>query len=210
MTVDSVREVAIGDDWELPPREASAEEIRIETESVESPEKRFEGYAFEGQDVVKGTYEYESNPMFGSPKTATGSFQLRKESGLVIIRMDDDQPHPESIFQSLDDVINGNTEIQEHFVPKRQRVWDFINAAYQKGEIKVLPPYGEVTSAAQIDVDEETLREYPIETAELVFEYEGNEVVVAYSDDRLSIKTDDNANREYVLQVFESKILGDR
>jgi hypothetical protein len=209
MTVDSVREVTIGDGWELPPGEVSAEEIRIETESVRSPEKRFEGYAFEGQDVVNGTYEYESNPMFGSSKTASGSFQLRKESGFLIIRMEEDQPHPESIFQSLDNVINGNTEIQEHFVPKRKRVWDFIDAANQKGEIKVLPPYGEVTPAAQIDVDDETLREYPIETAELVFEYEENDVVVTYADDRLSIKTDDEDTREYVLQVFESKILGD-
>jgi len=220
MAIESVRKVAVSEGWE--PSSDESGEITIHFDSRVDFEVHYAEYPFSDDDITVyiGSYRFVSNPSFGHSEETSGEFQIRPESGLLVLRTDQDRPKPRRIFDSLSEVIDGDTEIDSQFVPERRRVWDFIGRADNCGQIDVIPPFGSEQSVSFEDevgalkddpiTFEEAFNEYPVKFAELQFDFEGESVSVTYQDDKLVIKTDDERAREYVMQIFETAMLAER
>ena len=206
MGVESVRQANIGSGLETP-QSAESEEIRINLNPPESP-PRFEDideYPFPEQDIIRGEYQYESSPRFGQPETGEGQFDIRTGSGMIILHSRDDRPRPKKIFRALDQVINGEAEIKQNFVPSQNQIWDFVERADDQREVKVITPSGRIKSVNEVDISWEEMRgQYPIEVASLVFYHDEEPIRVRYNEDSLAIEPNDETSREYIIQIFES------
>lgn len=206
MGVESVRQADIRNSLETP-QSVESEEIQIRLVSTETPPQlnNIDGYRYDGQNIIKGEYQYESSPRFGGSETGEGEFQIRTGSGMVILRTADDRPRPKKIFRALDQVINSDTNIKRDFIPNQRQAWDFIERADEYLEIKVVTPNGQITSANHTNTAwEDMVGRYPIEIASLVFYWRGHEIQVRYHDDTLEIEPDEDDNREYIIQIFET------
>jgi hypothetical protein len=206
MGVESVRQATIGSGLETP-QSAESEEIQIELHLPEDPPRfdDIDDYLFPEQDIIKGEYHYQSSPRFGQPETGEGQFEIRTGSGMIILHSRDDRPRPKKIFRALDQVINGEAEINQNFVPNQNQMWDFVEWAEERREVKVITPSGRIKSTGEVDVAWEEMRgQYPIEVASLVFYHDGDPISVRYNEDSLVIEPNEETAREYVIQIFES------
>lgn len=206
MGVESVRQATIGSGLETP-QSAESEEIQIELQPPEAPPRfnDIDDYPFPEQDIIRGEYHYESSPRFGQPETGEGQFQIRTESGMIILHSRDDRPRPKKIFRALDQVINGEAQIKQNFVPNQNQIWDFVERAKERIEVKVITPSGRIKSVGEVDVAWEEMRgQYPIEVASLVFYHDEEPIRVRYNEDSLVIQPNEEIPREYVIQIFES------
>jgi len=209
MGIESVREASVTPSFETPQSEES-DELYIELQPPESPTtfEELNDYPYSTQDVVRGHYRYESSPRFGSSEVGEGEFQLRTESGLAILRTENDRPRPKKIFEAIDQVINSDSDINREFVPNQEQAWDFVERADNLLEVKVIAPSGRVESANQLDVGWEELRDrYHIELAQMAFNH-GEGISVRYNDDTLRIEPDEPEAREFVIQNFEIVMAG--
>jgi hypothetical protein len=206
MGVENVRQATIGSSLETP-QSAESEEMQIELRSPENPPRfdDIDNYPFPEQDTIGGEYHYESSPRFGQPETGEGRFEIRTESGMIILHSRDDRPRPKKIFSALNQVINGETEIKQNFVPNQSQIWDFVERAAERREVRVITPSGRIKSVGEVDVAWEEMRgQYPIEIASLVFYHDGEPIRVRYNEDSLVIEPNEETPREYVIQIFES------
>ncbi|WP_049970791.1 hypothetical protein [Haladaptatus cibarius] len=212
MTVESVREASI-QNVDSPSLEQS-EEIEITFDFTTEPQ-RFSDlslYPFPNQKIIHGSYQYESNPRFGSSEAAEGSFQIRCGSGLVILQTENDRPRPKRILTALDEAINSGFEIKEDFVPNQRKAWEFIEQAEEILNLQLFTSHGSVKQAGEMNSAWEEMKERnPIKSAYLEFERDTGETIqVEYQDDRLLIESDADEAREYILQIFESTVISSR
>ncbi|WP_435360213.1 hypothetical protein [Haloarchaeobius sp. DFWS5] len=214
MSVDSVRKVRnIGlveaTDGEI----GTLAEIEFELEAPSEHEVLLDDSPFDEVEKQVYSFTYESEPLFGSPTTASGSIELRIHSGLVILNSSDDRPRPKTIFKRFREYLAelsggpGNI-IQDDFYPELESIREFIKRADVWIDVRAIKPDG---STIQITENGQTkLDEYPIDRAKLRFSYydrgEQKETTVVYSDDQLHIRTDNSTLREYVLQQFEAAL----
>ncbi|QFU83371.1 hypothetical protein [Natronorubrum aibiense] len=188
-----------------------SEEIDITLNPAEVP-PTFEDltlYPFSDQKIVRGTYEYESSPRFGSPEKAEGEFQIRSGSGLIILQTDSDRPRPEKILKALENSINSGFEIKSDFVPNQRKAWDFVEKSDKVLSLKLFTPSGSVKRANEIDSDWDELKnQSPIKNAYLEFENaDGEPIQVEYLNDRLIIDSEVQSDRDYIIQIFESTVV---
>lgn len=167
-------------------------------------------YPFEDQHRRCKSFEFTTDPMFGSPTKATGVIEIREESGLIFLILEQDAPKPDTIFNQLSAASKQSIEIEGDFSPTYSELCDFIRAANEVVKIESPPGINDVT--ARIKQGENL----PIETARLRFEHNGDSRRVTYSDGQLEIPLDlDSRNlleqvaqkdtfREYVVQLFET------
>ena len=124
---------------------------------------------------------------------------------MIVLHSRDDRPRPKKIFSALDQVINGGTKIKQNFVANQNQIWDFVERAAERREVRVITPSGRIKSVGEVDVAWEEMRgQYPIEVAPLVFYHGGESIRVRYNEDSLVIEPNEETPREYVIQIFES------
>lgn len=167
-------------------------------------------YPFEGQKRQYQSFEFTTDPMFGSPIQTTGVLEIREESGLIFLILDQDAPKPDTIFSELAAASEGGLQIERDFSPTYSEICDFIRQA--NGIVKIETPPG-IKDAKERIKEGENL---PVEIARLRFNYNGESNRVTYSDGQLEIPLDLNGGsllnqvikkdtfREYVVQVFET------
>ncbi|GGK56628.1 hypothetical protein [Haloarcula sebkhae] len=204
MAVETVREALVRGSDQPSVQESDIIEISWDETSTPPEFSDIPTYPFSGQQIIRGEYKYESNPRFGSPETSEGSLQIRTGSGLMLVRTERDRPKPSKIVSAIEETLNGGFEIGGSFVPNQQKVWDFIDAANKVIDLKVYTPHGEVKRAEEIASG--NVEQFSPKIADIRFDHNGESVEVEYRDNRLSINSDNEELREYVIQIFESTI----
>ena len=177
--------------------------------NISDPDPNISDCPFDEIDVIDGDFHYESEPLFGSPTTANGEFEIRVHSDLFLIEYEQDRPKPEKIFTSFrrlfDNLFDGEV-ITERFRPNRKSIRRFVERADQVIELRVLMPSGKVN---KVSIDEVEINEYPIDSAKLRFSREkesGDEeaATVLFVDDQIRVGNGSVELNEYIIQQFES------
>lgn len=214
MTIDSVRRISdVHPSAERVDRFDSGELV-LNFDSRETKEVCVDesGYPFDQPEVLYGNYEYESEPLFGSSTTASGNFQIRHHSNLVLIESDG-LPKAKTILTTLTEALGDDTsdEIVTDFRPHTESILEFIRRADTMVHARVLDNKGKVTEV--VDEDDERLETHPIERIKLVFKKaidgEEKKAVVTYSDDEIQFRQGGDEVREYVIQHFEASFASD-
>lgn len=215
-TVDNVKEVEITESWQAP---ASAEDERLQVFSIErsSVTPQLDRYPFPNQPIVRGRFRYEERSQLGIDR-ANGTFQVRIQSGLFILRKETGQVNTNKIITEFNEIVNGEFEILDTNILSRAGLWRFIKSASEIVDITVLHPTGDEKTVDDLR-DEEgggplrvadiADREYPVVSAELIFNPEWAESVhVRYDRSSLSIIASSDEAHEYFVQKFERDVLG--
>jgi len=215
MAVDSVRRlVDRGVSQPLPTQHISKFERlnsreldAVDLLSDESP--YFDSYEFDGQTRTYSEFEFTTEPLFGSPKSAIGVLEYREESNFIFLVLDQDTPKPDTIFDELRENAGDQFPVQGDFSPTYENICDFIRAADHV--VKVNTPTTKDDPVTRISEG----ANLPIELARLRFDYEENSKIITYSDGQLTIPLPERENsllqslseqaslREYVIQTFE-------
>ncbi|WP_435097243.1 hypothetical protein [Halarchaeum sp. P4] len=214
MTVDSVRRIS-----SQPPAERVEElvyenfefvfENEAEREILVSPQN----YPFDQPYIIYGTFEYESEPLFGSPTESRGRFQIRQHSQLIISESENSVPNAKKVLEALAEAVSSqedsgdfSPEEMAELRPKASSISDFINRADRLIEAEILDSRGDLVTIE--DPSDGRLETNPIERLQLRFTKKVNgtehSTTVVYSDDQIRIDDESCEIREYVLQHFES------
>ncbi|MFC7028539.1 hypothetical protein ACFQH8_16140 [Halomicroarcula sp. GCM10025710] len=95
----------------------------------------------------------------------------------------------------------------------RERLWDFLHNADKIIEISLIGDQGTEVSFEELRSElHETgleIEQYPIESATVVFSYEGEQVLTRYTDGTLSVHSDVPEATEYLVQLFERDVIAE-
>jgi len=174
-----------------------------------------EEYPFDTPTIIQGDYNYESEPLFGSATTSTGTFQFRVHSKYAVVESEDDVPSAKKVFKALSRAFIENSDSSKEpreskdlvlsLTPTTKSISNFINRSDQFIGAKVLNSRG--NSVDVNSADDPRLETHPIERIELTFTSpQGHTGKVTYSDDELWLQKEGGSDelREYVLQHFEA------
>jgi hypothetical protein len=211
-TVDSVRQVTIDEHWgDLSP-ESETEQLRLAPPDPSTVEVMVDDYPFPDQTIFEGNFRYERGRV--GTDVATGTYQIRSGSGLLILRKESGRIHPDDVATAISDEVDGDIEIHDSIILNREGLWIFIDSADTKMEIEVLTPIGEVRGLDELQEEEELSYEdvfgdYPVNHARIFFSpNDGESIEVVYANDTLSIGSSSDNAHEYVIQLFERDVIG--
>jgi hypothetical protein len=182
--------------------------LDIEEHSVDS---FVENYPYPGQTILTGDLRYQEefgDIQQGHRRTVSGEFEFRTESQMFILKMDTDMPSPNTIIRDLNSALSEQIQIYRNLFATPRNLWDFINQAEEILEITVLIdghelPYDEIEDTPVEDV----IGNHPIETARVIFTFNGESVHLKYANGSISIRNSDAEADEYVIQLFERYVL---
>lgn len=213
MAVDTVRRLSKSDGQQQLPSDQitqfdwqESSEVMTENLLVDSPLE----YPYHPQLRRYKSFEFTTDPMFGSPTQTTGVLEIREKSGLMFLILDQDTPKPDTIFSELSGASQQSLQIERDFSPTYAEICEFIRQANEIVKIEAPPGIEDVKE--RINGGENL----PVEIARLRFNHNGDSRRVTYSDGQLEIPLDldgkelleqvaqDDTFREYVVQVFET------
>jgi len=182
--------------------------LDIEEHSVDS---FVEDYPYPRQTILTGELRYQEefgDIQQGHGRTVSGEFEFRTGSQMFILKMDTDMPSPNTIIRDLNSALSEQIQIYRNLFATPRNLWDFINQADEILEITVLIeghelPYDEIEDTPVEDV----IGNHPIETARVVFIFNGESVHLKYANGSISIRNSDAEADEYVIQLFEKYVL---
>ena len=214
-TVDSVRQVSVGDIWGDESPGSETEEFTLSSSEKHDVEVMVRNYPFKGQTILEGDFRFERPARVGEGDVATGKYQIRPESGLFILRKESGRLDPNDVANALRDNIEGNLEIQDSVILSREGLWKFIDSADSKMALEVLTPFGETKSVEEL-IEEEGLKyenikgAYPIKRARVFFTppFSENSVEVTYTNETVSVGSERDDHHEYVIQLLERDVIG--
>ena len=169
-------------------------------------------YPYPEQTILTGELRYQDefgDFQQGHERIVSGKFEFRTESQMFILKMDTDMPSPNTIIRELNSALSEQIQIYRNLFVTSRYLWDFINQANEILEVTVLIdghelPYDEVEDTPVEDV----VGNHPIETARIVFVFNGEPVHLKYANGSISIRNSDAEADEYVIQLFEKHVLG--
>lgn len=210
-TVDSVRQVTVEDyRGDLSP-ESETDQLRLSAPERSTVEVLVNDYPFPEQTIFKGSFQYERGRV--GTDSATGTYQIRSGSGLLILRKESGRIHPDDVVNAIGDEVNGDIKIHDSIISNREGLWRFIDSADTRMELEVLTPIGETRRLEELQ-DEEGLSyidvygDYPIQHARIFFTPDESESIeVVYANDTLSIGSSSDEAHEYILQLFEREVI---
>jgi len=173
-------------------------------------EPLIEDYPFE-QDSFKASLTYEEQSGYTTGRSVDIALEYRTQSELLLLNLSTDLSSLTPVFSELSDAAGGSDRIYHNLHAPEDRLWSFIEQADRVLDIHVLDEgteisYKEVEDASREDV----IGEYAIESAEIGFNYGDHQILVSYDSGRLQIETDWNEGTEYILQLFEREVLGEK
>jgi|AntDeeMinimDraft_5_1070356.scaffolds.fasta_scaffold00990_2 hypothetical protein len=172
-----------------------------------------DGYPFDGQSAYSGLIEYSEDAMWGGGREIELEFQFRDQSNLFILDAEVDLPSVESVIQRLNSLSSDDVKIYRSLTVHRERLWDFLNNADKIIDLTLIGDQGTEISFEELDSElhepEFEIEQYPIESATVVFSYEGEQILTRYTDGALSVHSDVSEATEYLVQLFERDVIAD-
>jgi len=168
-------------------------------------------YPFDDAKKLEGILRYSPEPLITgmAPTTVEYDVTLRSGSNLLLIHGLDGE-------QRLRDVITETARSFDQLSLKRipynrKSLWSFVFSGRDQPQI-VVRDYESGESVEFEDIvdlsQEELVEEYRLKKARIVFDYQGEEINVRYSDDVLSFADGvSDEGREYVLQLYEKYVV---
>lgn len=213
MAVDTVRRLSKPDGQQHQLSEQITQfdwkdEVCVETENL-LVDSALE-YRYDGQSRRYESFEFTTDPMFGSPMQTGGVLEIREDSGLIFLILDQDAAKPDTIFSELSASTEDGLQIERDFSPTYGEICEFIRQA--NDIVKIETPPGIENAKEKIRSGEDI----PVETARLRFKYNDDSRRVTYSDGQLEIPLNSDEGdlleqlkkeesfREYVVQIFET------
>lgn len=213
-TVDSVRQVSLGGvETDLSPE---PESDRIELGSLNEYRKEpiVDNYPFDEVLILEGSFEYRYGRI--GTDTAEGLYQIRPNSGLLVVRKERGNANLGDVVDAVSESIENGITVHERFLSGIEFFWNLIGSADEgmSEDIEVRTPVGKVKSLRELKEEEGLTREdikydYPVESARLFFTppHQDISVELTYANDTISISATDDKEYEYVLQIFERDVL---
>ena len=168
-----------------------------------------DNYPFEGQSSFRGTIHYQEEAEIGEGRNIELQFEFRDESDLFILESEVDIPSVGSVIDRLNALAPEEFVIYQSLTVHRERLWKFFKRASQLIEITVISEHGEKMDFSELNLDQpKDFRQYPIESATVIFDYTDKQIVTRYTNGKLSINSDNPQAREYIIQLFERDVLG--
>lgn len=210
-TVDSVRQVTIGEHWgDLSP-ESETEQLSLAPPDSSTVEVMIDEYPFSDQTIFEGDFRYERGRV--GTDVAMGTYQIRSGSGLLILRKESGNIHPDDVANAVSDEVDGDIEIHDSIILNREGLWRFIDSADTRMGIEVLTPIGEVRGLDELQEEEDLSYEdvfgdYPVNHARIFFPTNDEKSIeVVYANETLSIGSSSDDAHEYVIQLFERDVI---
>lgn len=211
-TVDSVRQVTVQDYWEDFSPESLTEQLTLSAPERIPVNVQVDEFPYDEAFVFQGDFRYERGRV--GTDTATGTYQVRVHSGLLIIRKETGTIHPDDIMEAISEAVNGDIEVHDSIILNREGLWKFLDSADDRMNIEVLSPIGEVKSIQELNEEEELTYEdvkykYPIKSARVFFcpSESTAPIEVEYANDTLSVGDADDEAHEYIIQLFERDVI---
>lgn len=172
-----------------------------------------EDYPFDGQSAYSGFIKYSEEAMWGGGRDIELEFEFRDQSNLFILDTEVDLPSVESVIQKLNSLSSEDVKIYRSLTVHRERLWDFLNNADKIIDLTLIGNQGTEISFEELDSEihnsEFEIEQYPIESATVVFSYEGERILTRYTDGTLSVHSDVSEATEYLVQLFERDVIAD-
>ena len=211
MPIVGIREVDVGD-WS-PSSDTIGESITVEAVDHRTQEKLFSGWKFSNQDVISLSFEYVPTDGFGSVVPVKGSIEVRPDSGLLLVICDEDVEKVDQVIREFRKAVGDGIKVKKRFVIGREKIWRFLSSG-EPVRFDVVTPFGGVQRVSLDNLSnqrsgvtlDDARNNYPIDIAKIKFSNDGREFSVRYFEDKLDIKTDEETDIEYVIQILESAI----
>ncbi|WP_254809725.1 hypothetical protein [Natronosalvus amylolyticus] len=165
-------------------------------------------YPFDGQMAYSGLINYSEDAMWGGGRDIELEFEFRDQSNLFILDTEVDLPSVESVIQKLNTLSSDDVKIYRSLTVHRERLWNFLNNADKIIELTLIGDQGKEISFEELDSGLE-IEQYPIESATVVFSYEGEQILTRYTDGTLSVQSDVSEATEYLVQLFERDVIAE-
>jgi hypothetical protein len=182
----------------------------IKIEEWSQPPELYDDYEYDDQGILIGEFKYHQSHPFQSDKKKdiTVNFMYRNGSDLFILDTGRDDELDGEIIRKLNSKLSDNTEIYPGINTSRKNIWDFVRSAEDIGRVQVLKE-GEVIDINEIELPEDEIEDLIIWDAELIFENPetGEQQVVIYSDESITLPGASLEEIEYILQMFEQKLI---
>ena len=170
-------------------------------------------YPFDGQIAYSGLINYSEDAMWGGGRDIELKFEFRDQSNLFILDAEVDLPSVESVIQKLNTLFPDDVKIYRSLTVHRERLWDFLNNADKIIHLALIGDQGTEISLEELDSElhepELEIEQYPIESATVVFSYEGEQILTRYTDGTLSVHSDVSKATEYLVQLFERDVIAE-
>lgn len=169
---------------------------------------RCDQYPFDGQTAYRGVIQYTEQAELGGGRDIELEFEFRDQSRLFILDSDVDIPSVDAVINRLNALAANDMTIYRSLTVHRHRLWMFLRGADNVIELTLISKQGEELSLEELDsTARNKIEQHPIESATVVFNYEGEEVLTRYTEGALSIHTDTPQARDYIIQLFERDVL---
>lgn len=188
--------------------EQSSRDFRLSAVDQQTVGSLCDEYPYEGQTIYRGAIQYREEAELGGGRQIELKFEFRDQSSLFILESDVDIPSIDSVISKLNTLSPSEFIIYRSLTVHRERLWTFLQEADQLVEVTLFNENGKQFELGDAELEvAETIREYPIESATMAFEYAGEHIVTRYTDGKLSIRSENPDAREYIIQLFERDVL---
>ncbi len=168
-----------------------------------------ENHPYPDQTIVRTIATYHEPSSYTSGRDIEIEFEIRAGSELVLFEYQTDLSTTEPVTNSFRQAAGNNLQIYHSLHAPEDALWEFLSNSNRVINISVLDEGQEVTYTEVEETEpEDVVGEYAIASAEVVFEYEGNQMLVSYNDGSLQVESDWSLGREYVIQLFERDVMG--
>lgn len=187
------------------PREAdeSLGRVQILSTSTDTVSGQIESYPYNGQRKIYGKFSYKLDGWMEEDVTRGGEYEYRVRSGLFMLNTDTDHPKSQSVIDELNKQFEDSVQIEEILID-RESLMDFFD---ESDQILGIDTMGESGQIRHYSVDEVDTQTEVIQSADISFKFNSEQVVVHYNRGRMQIPRVSEEGREYVIQLFEKHVL---
>ena len=192
--------------------------VEVVSESVEEP--LFEEYPYANQEIIKGHFTHLLHPpRNGEPTQIPMDFFFRTGSRLFILDPGRRDNLSDQVLLELRSLLTDKMSIKPGSSVSRKGVWNFIRSAYEVRRVRIKADPNKIESGSSERISDrqnvvsfdqlppdDVIGGNKVERADLVFQFNGR-LNVIYSDDLLSVVSEEDDQFEYAVQKFETEAI---
>ncbi|MBX0287539.1 hypothetical protein EGH22_14495 [Halomicroarcula sp. F28] len=163
-------------------------------------------YPFTGQEVITANLSYTEPSEYSRGRQLEFEIEIRTGSNLFVLDSDVDVNLNNLLSILNENCASSGFRVYRSLTPSRQSLWDFIQMSHSIIDLTVINQRGEEESISEIDENQNSVRQYPVEDATLSFQYNGRKILVHYAQGSINIDYNSNEEREYILQLLEREV----
>ncbi|MFB6224903.1 MAG: hypothetical protein ABEI13_00420 [Candidatus Paceibacteria bacterium] len=171
-------------------------------------------YPYSGQEVVRADFSYEYSDKLGT-NDASGKIEVRTESNIFILKKETGTAPKDRIINqiehTLDNMIDSKISLYNKIRSNIQDTWEFVLEA--EGKDNLVLEKGSKSERFNSLIEsgksgKEIADEYLVVSGDLRFRtHTGSLVPVKYDEGKISIRSQNREDFEYVIQLFESILI---